>query len=305
MLEETHPEICFISEANLFKDKPDHLCRIEGYNLTRAKTMDHLGYSRIVLLTKEGLNFSLEDGRMENDISTIWIKVGGKGRKGVLVCGTYREHKIIRQPEPNLSSNPDRQQERWSRIIEQWKNASDTGNNVIVIGDMNVDLEKWDDPEQLVEPMVDLLKEEIITRNFFQMVQGPTWHWKDRTPSLIDQCWVNDPGRVTNVRNTVRSTADHNMISICFKMAGKVTSPLENVSRDWNKLEENELKRRMSLVNWELVFKSDNLDVANWEFQSKFLEILNNLAPMRRTQSRAKVTKWVSAETKEEDDSKR
>ena len=159
-------------------------------------------------------------------------------------------------------------------------------------------MEKWEEPEQVIEPMVELLKEEIVTRNFTQMILGPTRYWKDKTPSLIDQCWVNDPGRVSNIKNTVRGTADHNMISICYRMAGKVSSPHETISRDWNKLEESELVRRISLVNWDSVFGTNDLDVANYEFQMKFLEVLDNLAPMRWTQARSKRSRWISEETK-------
>ena len=43
MVDELTPDVCFISEANLFNDKPDYLCKIEGYNLTKAKTVISLG----------------------------------------------------------------------------------------------------------------------------------------------------------------------------------------------------------------------------------------------------------------------
>ena len=69
--------------------KPDHMCNIEGYVLTKANTVLSLGYSRLVLLTKIGLVYTVEERRMEEGISTIWIRVGGMGRKAVLICGVY------------------------------------------------------------------------------------------------------------------------------------------------------------------------------------------------------------------------
>ena len=40
--------------------------------------------------------------------------------------------------------------------------------------------------EQILENMVDRLKDEIMTRNFVQVITGPTRFWKDVQPSLID-----------------------------------------------------------------------------------------------------------------------
>ena len=77
-----HSTVCFLSEANLFKDKPDYMCQVEGYKLTMTKTMTTLGYSWLILLTREGLHYTLEEGRMEEGISTIWIRVGGKEGRG-------------------------------------------------------------------------------------------------------------------------------------------------------------------------------------------------------------------------------
>ena len=81
LVDDFNPDICFISEVNLFNEKPDYMCSIEGYKLTKAKTTVGLGYSRIVMLMKNGLHYTLEEARMEEEISTIWIRVGeGAGR---------------------------------------------------------------------------------------------------------------------------------------------------------------------------------------------------------------------------------
>ena len=65
-----NPDVCYISEANIYNGVPDYLCSIEGYTLMRAKTVRTLGYSRLVMLTKEGLQYRLEEDRMEEDISS-------------------------------------------------------------------------------------------------------------------------------------------------------------------------------------------------------------------------------------------
>ena len=50
LADESQADFIFISEANLFADTPEHQIDIDGYNIIKAKTMETLKYSRIVLL---------------------------------------------------------------------------------------------------------------------------------------------------------------------------------------------------------------------------------------------------------------
>ena len=59
-----------------------------------------------------------------------------------------------------------------------------------------MDLQKLNNPDQGQENMMEKFKEEIFTRNFQQMVQGPTR-------------WGNYPAKIFNVKNVTRCTADH------------------------------------------------------------------------------------------------
>ena len=60
LVDQHSPDYLYISEANLFQDTPEHQTLIEGYKLVTAKTMSKLKFSRIVLLVKEGMNFTVE-----------------------------------------------------------------------------------------------------------------------------------------------------------------------------------------------------------------------------------------------------
>ena len=61
----------------------------------------------------------------------------------------------------------------------------------MVIGDTNLDTQKWNNPEQGYENMVNYVKDEIVTMNFSQVIRGPTRFWVNAALSLVDQCWVN------------------------------------------------------------------------------------------------------------------
>ena len=63
----------------------------------------------------------------------------------------------------------------------------------LIIGDTNLDKEKWNAPEQIHIHMVDLVKEEIKTLNYCQIIEGITRSWPGQESSLIDQCWTTHP----------------------------------------------------------------------------------------------------------------
>ena len=297
LADQMSPDYLYISEANLFHDTPPHLTDIERYKLIKAKTMSKLKFSGIVLLVKEGMIFSVEHNRMEDEFSSIWIKVGGRGRSKLLIGGVYRDHYFIRQEGHNDTRDPVRQEQMWTRFINQWVDASHQGE-VLVIGDTNVDTLKWDNPDPGMENMMDLLRNEIVTRNFSQVVQGPTRFWPGTRPSLIDHIWCNNVRKTSNVKNSTRGTVDHNMVSVTYRLKGNVTNNLETIGCDRRSLSESEFKRLIALQDWSDIFEEYNVDVAVHMFEDKFHSVLEKLAPMRKYQSRGKRSDWVSNNTK-------
>ena len=290
------PDFLFITEANLYNDTPGHEVEIEGYNMIRAKTTSRLGYSRIVLLCKTGNIYSVESDRMDDDISSVWIKIGGRGRKGLLLGGMYREHTLVNQPEPNNHGEPIQQEYRWNKFLKQWKAAGDAGP-CLVMGDMNIDMLTWNTPDFRHENMVNNTKHEIITRNFSQLINGPTRFWQGARPTLIDHCWANTPERVSNIKNQTRGTADHNLTAATYRLSGTITSNIVRKCRDRKNFSEEELRRRVSITDWSPVFETENVDIVSHEFETRFAAILDQLAPIKTVQPRSNRSDWISRET--------
>ena len=291
LVDQQKPDYVFISEANFFHDTPENKTNIDGYDMIVAKTLEKLKFSRIILLAKHEMQYTVESSRMEDTISSIWIKTGGKGRKSLLIGGIYRDHSHIRQSMAvNNSSDIEQQNLRWKRFVGQWKSASRS--------DTNVDTLKINDPDQEMEYMSNLLKDEIMTRNFHQTVQGPTRFWNGARPSQIDQIWVNDLSRVFNVSNVTRGTADHNVVAASYRLKGGITKNLESKGRDRRNFDAEEFKRRITLLNWDEVFEEMNVDIATYKFETKFLTVLEDMAPMKKFQPRNKRSDWISEYTK-------
>ena len=106
-----------------------------------------LGYWRLVLLVREGLEVNLLEEFMEDDISAIWVRVGRKGKCPTHVGGIYHEHKFIWQDQPNSSKEPEQQNKKWDRCVKIWGGEASVNYKYIVLGDMNLDYKKWEAPE--------------------------------------------------------------------------------------------------------------------------------------------------------------
>ena len=75
--------------------------------------MEKAGYSRMVLLAREGMQVTLLPEFMEDDISVIWCRIGKRSRKPMHIGGVYREHKLPDQGEMSNDELLRRQRDRW------------------------------------------------------------------------------------------------------------------------------------------------------------------------------------------------
>ena len=191
------------------------------------------------------------------------------------------------------------QHRRWKKFVHQWMEAADNPA-CIIIGDTNLNKIKWDSPEQIHIPMIDLIKEEIETRNFIQLIENPTRFWNKQTSSLIDQIWVNCANRIVEWKNTPRSTADHNVVSTVVRLKGVKVNQGEHIRRSTKKWNTIEYVRLVGLIDWQELFDCENIDVANSIFEEKLLKVLDSIAPMEKVQQR-KIpgNTWITDTTRE------
>ena len=89
LVQETEPDLLFVSEANLLKNTPNHEKFVDGYDIIEPDTVDKYGYARIILLAKKGLNIHVLHEYMNEDLACIWVRVGNKTKKPTHVGGGY------------------------------------------------------------------------------------------------------------------------------------------------------------------------------------------------------------------------
>ena len=156
------PDIFIISESNLLESINDYERAVPGYKILLPKTVEVQDVSRIVMLVREEMEVKIMEEYMDNTIASIWIKVGSKGRRPLLIGAIYREFRYIRQNQEDDSWTLQRQIERWETFVEKWRKAA-RRNDVMVIGDVNLDYSKWTNPDFGSARMVDKVKDTIET----------------------------------------------------------------------------------------------------------------------------------------------
>ena len=152
LVDQNNADLIFISEANLDELTPEYESLISGYNITFPKTVVRNGTARLVLLSKENLQFELRNDLMDDIVSSIWIKISRRGLKSILVCGIYREHQYLNQIS-DWSLHPNEQIRRWATFLRQVETAR-ISSTCHIIGDCNLDYNKWLSPDYSQSQMV-------------------------------------------------------------------------------------------------------------------------------------------------------
>ena len=199
LISKVNPHILGVSEANLFKNQDHSEVRITDYELHTSLTIDNpsLGYSRIVVYSHKSIICKIRKDLMCEDYSSIWMQVGLPKQKQILVCQTYREWQLLGQQDGS-SKSINAQMNRWIVFLDQWEQAIETGLEVIVTGDININHLDWSaspgmQSSQTVKlrPPVDELFHRIFSSGFSQCVTVPTRFMYGQTPSGLDHFWFN------------------------------------------------------------------------------------------------------------------
>ena len=170
------------------------------------------------------------------------------------------------------------QLERLELLHSQIEKASKEGL-ILIIGDMNINLQKWEDPKYYQKQQAEKYQS-IIGECGLEIIDfGITYNGKkdgEVVISALDHAITNKPVAVSEYRKTFidDSLSDHHMISVDLnimtpKFKGKIFT-----SRDYSKLRRNPefFLNELGNVGWESLIDMDDVDP-----MEKFLTIeINN-----------------------------
>ena len=281
MVDKLKPDIAAISEANLSMNIGDHMNLILGYNILTTKDAVTNGFSRLVVLVREGTRYELLDNVMDHGTAAIWMKIPLRGRRPLTIGCIYQEHQLIHLPNLTESGSEASQVRRWRMILQQWIQASNS-NDTVVVGDLNLDVVKWLNPDQGITRMVDDTNNSIVSNGFQQLIGQPTRFWKDKTPSLLDHIWTNNPNKIIEHSNTTRAVGDHNLISCTIRTKGNPRVNSETMRRKWETADIEKIKNEIGNKNWGKIYEIESPDLAYNYLEENIREVLDRNIPVKK-----------------------
>ena len=137
------------------------------------------------------------------------MEVGLPRQKKFLVCQAYREWQLLGQADRTSLSIPE-QLNRWTVLLDQWERALDTGLEVHLLGDLNINHCNWTNTNlpasnqtTKLKSLIAALFSQVLTKGVSQMVVGPTRHWPGQVSTGLDHYYTNRPDKVSPVHSTV------------------------------------------------------------------------------------------------------
>ena len=161
VVSDLHPYVPGVSEANFRRKHSLEDVQIPEYDLVLSKTFENeqLRISRVVGYKHQSMVGKVREDLMDDNFSSIWLELGLPRKRKFLVCQLYREWQYLGQDD-HSSRSVQAQFLRWSVFLNQWERALNSGKEVVVIGDFNLEFSRLRNIGQL-QPLADQLVEQI------------------------------------------------------------------------------------------------------------------------------------------------
>ena len=292
------PDLCFISEANLWDTTDDMDKNIPNYKLLLPNTMSNLKHARIILLVKSEL--IVHQLKYTNDeAAVIWVKIGDTRKNSLIVGGAYRQHHILgRDYHDSTWLDVQKEQEaRWRKVLLSWKNIT-RNSKAVLLGDINLDHIRWDNPETKNEVMVENMKDIIETCGFVQLITQYTRSSRGTADSLLDHIWSNCQTRISNTFNISRGASDHNVVGLEISLRDIKPAGQNFVKRIWKKFNSERCLAKLKTYNWNEILQMTDVSLANSQLEEWLCEVMDTEAPMRIIQARTHFNNWITDDTK-------
>ena len=181
--------------------------------------------------------------------------------------------------------------------MQGWKKAT-KNSKCIVFGDLNVDFLRWHDPTYRGKKLIQVMKDEIVTLGYGQLIDKVTRSWPGTPSTLVDHIWTNTAENIIQTSNCVRAASDHNTITAVIRTKNRKLHVHDVVRRNKSNMNVERYRMKIKNVDWGELFDSQDVDIVNDIFVSKVGAILDEEAPFQNVQFRKNFRNWLTPELK-------
>ena len=248
---------------------------------------------------------------MNNSVDSIWLELGFKNQKKILVGGLYRVWQHMGQGANKESLTPSAQLDRWKMFVSQWEKALDEKKETIVLGDVNVEwlcccsedqpacprqAAKW----SAAKPLLEEFNRRIAPHGVIQAVRGITRSARGQADSALDLIFTSVPQKLSEAKTLVRSYSDHRLVLATRFTKNIISSPRYVKKRSFKGFDENKFIEEVRNTSMLDVYLSSDANEAAELLAKKLNAILDVMAPVKKIQLRHSFAPWISEECKAE-----
>ena len=322
---QTRPDVIGLSETKIGTNE-NKVCDIAGYTWERKEDSE-----RISVMVNANLDYRRRRDLEVPGFAGIWIELCPRNKNPVLICQLYREWKLLDTPG---SGHEPEQQKRWSAFLEKFKQVAASNQELHVIGDVNLDRQKWrqvvednDDevdegygsdtstgPSQRsrrprlqpgLQSMVDSLYEDILNAHgVVQLQKKISWskvdkHGKILAQSCLDLYFTNRVARVSELRLSEMLHSDHLQVMGYRKTNNKMPQPSVIRKRKWAKINWttfNSDMQKSGVERW--VLKCEDINEASQLLTAAARVHLDKQQEVKTYQLKSQYAPWIDESTK-------
>ena len=274
MANSSSPDALGVCETFLDPDIPNNRVAIDGCEFIRKDRSDTVNKTGggLVLYIRDTVKYVRRAEYEVSEIETIWAEIKLPHAKPFLVCTIYRPPSALNE---------------WIDLFEEEISiAQTTGLEVIIMGDLNIDLKipgnrKW--------------KNLINLFDLKQLVQEPT-RVTQTSATIIDHVYTSHPENIVNCIVSDLSLSDHFPICFTRKINQRILKHkhITTSYRCFKNFDENSFL--LELTNDLNTFVADELSVEE-DFNTIILKHLNEFAPIKNKRVKSKrLPEWFTPE---------
>ena len=253
----------------------------------------------------ESIEAEVREDIMDGSISSIWVSLGFKHQRRILVGGYYRVWQHLGRRDGGASLTEAAQLSRWKAFLCQWERAFNEDKETKVLGDINLDWLTCLEPNPAsnskaykIRRLVEQLATRILPYGVCQLVRGVTRSWPGQSDSCLDLMFSNKPEKMSEVNVTAQSSSDHRYIQATRYAKGIKSNPRYVVKRSYKDFNETEFIGEVQRLSWWDLYQTEDPDIAAQILSYKINNILDKFAPLKKVQTKSKFAPWLSSETK-------
>ena len=275
--------VLFVTESDVRGLDDNNVPLIAGRKALLQQTGPNDDKTRIMALVDPSLTnkIKLRLDVMSADFASIWLEFDS-GRGIYLIGGFYREWKT----REGSTSTRD-QGTSLGIFLDQFERARVETRKVVVIGDNNLNMRRWDDSSYHLRPLVDRWKEVILENALNSHEFGITFartRGKKSVMSELDHAFSTPSAAISGVERLQNAMSDHSPIVLTIGQVLRRSPRLSTfiTRRSTKDFSLEPFLSELAAAPWDHVKRSDCPSVQTRIFNVIWNTVLDRHAPEKR-----------------------